>query len=108
MSCASPRHGEHDVKRNRERLRAVDVCETRRVGYDGVRHKGRAGRLVGVDTRPPAALQYCLDHYPLLLYVTGKEAIHARDKTRVLDHKGHQFRGVTTDREEFKPRLEDE
>ena len=71
VSRARPRHGEHNVKRHRECLRAVHMRETRGIRDDGVRHEGRAGRLVWVDTRPPTALQYRLNHYPLLLYIAG-------------------------------------
>lgn len=104
LARARPRHGEHEMQRDPQRLRAVDVRKAGRVRDDGLGHKGAAGQGVGRDTRAPAALEHLGHHPPLLLDVTGAQALHARDEPRVLHHVRHQVRGIAADGEELQPR----
>lgn len=80
----------------------MDVCETGRIGNDGVGDEWDRGDRVRLDTRRPAAVQHLLHHLALLLDVAGAEALHARDQRRVAHHVRHQLGGIATDGEELE------
>lgn len=90
------------MDRDAQRLRAMDVCETGRIGNDGVGNERNRGDGIRLDTRRPAAMQHLLHHLALLLDVAGAEALHARDQGRVAHHVCHQLGGIATDGEELE------
>lgn len=75
-SRATPGHGEHQMERNSECLRAVYVCKTRRIGNDSISHKRLLGLRIGLDTRVPAAIQHIPDHFCFALDVSFSNTVH--------------------------------
>lgn len=83
----------------------MNMRKAGRVRNDGVRDKGDTRPSIRLSTRPPAAVEHLGNHLPLLLDISGFEALHARYKPRIPDHIRHQVGRVAADGVEFQLRI---
>lgn len=75
--CGCPRHSEHDVDRNPQGFRAVNVGKTWWIRNDCVGHERVAGTLVWLNARIPAPFHHFFHHCSFFLDLPGAQSTHA-------------------------------
>jgi hypothetical protein len=105
---------EHDVERNTQLLRAMDMPIARWVRNYSVSNEGatRRGRLIfsalivhpipRLNTAPPAFLQNDRKLRPALAHLAGYPALSSREEPGILHHVRHERAGIPADREELQ------
>ena len=99
---SAPWHGKHKMQRNAERLRTVNVGETRWISDYGIGDKGLPRVRIVLDASLPAALEQLQDHGALSLNVALTQAFHAWNKPWIFHHVCHQFFVIAADRIEIE------
>jgi hypothetical protein len=88
----TPRNGEHQMQRNTERLCAMHVSKTRRIGNYGVGDEWHLCLRIDLDAGFPATLQHLEDHLTITTNLSRTDGCKFGYDARILHHVMMAFR----------------
>ena len=100
-----PGHSEHHMNWTAQCLRAVDVGKAWWIGDNCVGNKWVVSSRIRADAGFPCAIKDLGDHLALSRDLASSQTLHARQKTRILDHISHELCWVAANGEKAKSRI---